>query len=94
MNLKITKSGVLETLLMWNVAEAAGLERMIGGMVEAELAMTFSAQMASGLGGFAFVDLDTPLFLRESPFEGGLSLEGPHIRLPSGAGIGVSCSRP
>lgn len=88
-NLKITKSGILETLVMWNVAEAAGLERMIGGMVEAELAMTFSAQLASGLGGFAFVDLDTPLFLRESPFEGGFTLEGPRIVLPSGPGIGV-----
>lgn len=89
-NLKITKSGVAETIAMWHVAEAAGLFRMIGGMVEAELAMTFSAQLASGLGGFAFVDLDTPLFLKESPFSGGMAYEGARIRLPGGAGIGVS----
>jgi L-Ala-D/L-Glu epimerase len=89
-NLKITKSGVAEAIAMWHVAEAAGLFRMIGGMVEAELAMTFSAQLASGLGGFAFVDLDTPLFLKESPFSGGLSYEGARIVLPSGPGIGVS----
>jgi L-alanine-DL-glutamate epimerase-like enolase superfamily enzyme len=88
-NLKVTKSGVVETLTMWHVAEAAGLERMIGGMVEAELAMTFSAQLAAGLGGFAFVDLDTPLFLKESPFEGGFALEGGRIVLPEGPGGGV-----
>lgn len=89
-NLKITKSGVAETIAMWHVADAAGLFRMIGGMVEAELAMTFSAQLASGLGGFAFVDLDTPLFLSASPFGGGMRYEGAKIRLPEGTGIGVS----
>ena len=46
--------------------------------------------IASGLGGFAFVDLDTPLFLKESPFSGGMAYEGARIRLPDGAGIGVS----
>ncbi len=87
-NLKVTKSGVVETLAMWHVAEAAGLERMIGGMVEAEVAMTFSAHLASGLGGFSFVDLDTPLFLERSSFEGGLQYEGARIALPTGPGSG------
>ena len=88
-NLKITKTGVVEALAMWHVAQAAGLEIMIGGMVEAELAMTFSAHLASGLGGFAFVDLDTPLFLKQSPFRGGFTLDRDKIVIPSGIGIGV-----
>jgi L-alanine-DL-glutamate epimerase-like enolase superfamily enzyme len=89
-NLKITKSGVTEALAMWHVAQAAGLELMIGGMVEAELAMTFSAHLAAGLGGFAFVDLDTPLFLRETPFRGGFTLDHDKLVMPLGPGVGVT----
>jgi len=90
-NLKITKTGVVEALAMWHIARTAGLALMIGGMVEAELAMTFSAHFASGLGGFSFVDLDTPLFIRDSPFEGGFTLRGGRIVLDTArAGVGVT----
>jgi L-alanine-DL-glutamate epimerase-like enolase superfamily enzyme len=88
-NIKIMKSGVAEAIAMRFAAEAAGLGLMIGGMVEAELAMTFSAHLATGLGGFDEVDLDTPLFMRTSPFEGGFSLQGARIVLPEAPGIGV-----
>jgi L-alanine-DL-glutamate epimerase-like enolase superfamily enzyme len=90
-NLKITKTGVLEAIAMWHVARAAGLGLMIGGMVEAELAMTFSAHLASGLGGFTWVDLDTPLFLKDSPFVGGFGLDGGTLVLDaSRPGVGVT----
>jgi len=39
-------------------------------MVETPLAMTVSACLAGGQGGFAFVDLDTPFFMKELPTEG------------------------
>ncbi|HTJ83873.1 MAG TPA: dipeptide epimerase [Polyangiaceae bacterium] len=94
-NLKITKTGVVEAVAMWHVARAAGLELMIGGMVEAELAMTFSAHLASGLGGIRFVDLDTPLFLKDSPFVGGFALDGGRIVLDGAApGVGVTLGSP
>ena len=54
---------------------------MIGGMVETRLAMSASASIAAGLGGFTYVDLDTPLFLAEDPFEGGYAQQGEHIDL-------------
>jgi L-alanine-DL-glutamate epimerase-like enolase superfamily enzyme len=54
---------------------------MIGGMVETRLAMGTSASFAAGLGGFAFVDLDTPLFLAEDPFEGGYAQDGERLDL-------------
>jgi L-Ala-D/L-Glu epimerase len=89
-NLKPMKSGVSETLAMWAVARAAGLELMIGGMVESVLAMSFSAHLASGLGGFAHVDLDTPLFIAAHPFEGGFVQRGPRLDLTGvTAGHGV-----
>ncbi len=54
-----------------------------GGMVEARLAMGTSACFAAGLGGFTVVDLDTPLFLAEDPFDGGYTQDGERIDLRS-----------
>jgi hypothetical protein len=50
---------------------------MIGGMVETELAMTVSACLAAGQGGFGFVDLDTPFFMKRSGATGGMRSAGP-----------------
>jgi L-alanine-DL-glutamate epimerase-like enolase superfamily enzyme len=80
-NAKIMKSGVFEVLRIAQRAREAGLIRMIGGMVETRLAMGTSASIAAGLGGFTYVDLDTPLFLAEDPFEGGYLQEGERIDL-------------
>ena len=70
---------------------AGGLSLMIGGMVESSLAMSFSAHLAAGLADFRYVDLDTPMFIAESPFRGGFEQKGAvldvaHVR----AGHGVS----
>jgi L-Ala-D/L-Glu epimerase len=93
-NLKITKSGVLEALDMAVLARRQGLGLMIGGMVETTLAMTTSACLAAGLGGFAFVDLDTPLFMKHAPTEGGFEQRGPWLGLAGiRAGHGVRVSR-
>jgi len=70
-NIKTMKCGILEAMDMIAVARAAGLRLMIGGMVESQLSMTVSACLAAGQGGFSFVDLDTPWFLKDSPFVGG-----------------------
>lgn len=89
-NIKLMKSGVAEALAIAAVARAAGLGLMIGGMVEARLAMSMSACLAAGLGGFAFVDLDTPLFLAADPFAGGYAQRGPALDLgPIEAGHGA-----
>ncbi len=62
-NIKITKSGVIESLRMITAAKALGMGLMIGGMLETEIAMGFSLHMAAGLGGFDLIDLDTPFFI-------------------------------
>jgi hypothetical protein len=64
---------------------------MVGGMVETELCMSTSACFAAGLGGFAFVDLDTPLFMQSRPLRGGYEQRGARLTLGSiQAGHGVS----
>jgi L-alanine-DL-glutamate epimerase-like enolase superfamily enzyme len=89
-NVKLMKAGIVEALDVVAVARAAGLSLMIGGMLESTLAMSASAAFAIGLGGFEFVDLDTPLFIRDSPFAGGLVFDGASLSLTPGAfGHGV-----
>jgi len=80
-NVKPMKAGLVEAMEIALVARAAGLGLMIGGMVEAKLAMSASACLAAGLGGFAFVDLDTPLFFAADPFEGGYAQSGERLDL-------------
>jgi L-alanine-DL-glutamate epimerase-like enolase superfamily enzyme len=89
-NVKPMKAGLVEAMEIALVARAAGLRLMIGGMVEAKMAMSASACLAAGIGGFDFVDLDTPLFLAEDPFAGGYSQDGERIDLtPITVGHGV-----
>ncbi len=75
-NIKLMKGGVAAALDIAAVAKRAGLGLMIGGNVEAILAMTTSACFAAGQGGFRFADLDTPWFLATNPFEGGFVATG------------------
>jgi L-alanine-DL-glutamate epimerase-like enolase superfamily enzyme len=89
-NIKTMKCGVVESLMIWHMARAAGLELMIGGMVESTLAMSCSAHLAAGLGGFHYADLDTPLFIAKHPFRGGYQQQGARVSIASAtSGHGV-----
>jgi len=83
-NIKLVKSGVVQALDIAAIAKVAGLDLMIGGMVETRLAMGFSAHFTAGLGAFRWIDLDTPLLLAEDPVEGGYTAQGPHYDLDTG----------
>jgi L-alanine-DL-glutamate epimerase-like enolase superfamily enzyme len=80
-NFKLTKSGVTRVLAMIAEARRLGFGLMLGGMVETRLAMTFSACIAGGLGGFEELDLDTPLFMKDDRFDGGFAQQGPALDL-------------
>ena len=90
-NIKLMKCGLLEAWDIAAIARSAGLGLMIGGNIESSLAMTAAAHFAAGLGGFSFVDLDTPLWFAREPMRG--SLLGPggvYDLAPVSAGIGVT----
>jgi L-Ala-D/L-Glu epimerase len=90
-NIKLMKSGLFEAMRMVEIAKAARLELMIGGMVETILSMSFSAHFAAGIGGFNYADLDTPLFIKSHPFKGGFELKGDIVKIDLGkAGHGVA----
>ncbi len=89
-NIKLMKSGIVDGLAIAALARAHGVALMIGGMIESILAMSASAGFAAGLGGFEFVDLDTPLFLASNPFDGGFAQDGRRLdvgRIDAGHGV-------
>jgi L-alanine-DL-glutamate epimerase-like enolase superfamily enzyme len=80
-NIKLVKCGVVQALDIVSVARSAGLDLMIGGMVETRIGMGFAAHFAAGTGAFRWVDLDTPLLLAEDPVNGGYRVEGARYML-------------
>ena len=88
-NLKIMRCGVLESVRIAQIAHAAGLGLMIGGMVESRLAMACSLSLVYGLGWIHHCDLDTPLLLAEDPVRGGYRYDGPRMSVWTEAGLGL-----
>ncbi|MBI3553143.1 MAG: dipeptide epimerase [Elusimicrobia bacterium] len=90
-NIKLMKGGLLEAWDIALIARAAGMRLMIGGMVESSLAMSCAAHFAAGLGGFDFVDLDTPLWFKRDPMQGvSFAREGVYDLSKVKAGIGTT----
>lgn len=89
-NLKLAKSGgPLTAFAIGRAALAAGLDLMVGGMVETRLGMTAAAHVAAALGGARFIDLDTAWLLAEDLYEGGYVADGPRYTLGPEPGLGV-----
>jgi L-alanine-DL-glutamate epimerase-like enolase superfamily enzyme len=90
-NIKLMKTGIFESCEIALLARKKGVRLMIGGMMETSLAMTASAHMAAGLGGFDFIDLDTPFFIKDgikrNPF---LNARGVYDFKKSKRGIGIT----
>ena len=86
-NIKIMKSGLLQTMDIIAYTRAAGLRLMIGGMVESRVAMGCSFGLVLGMGGFEILDLDTPLLMASESVEGGYHYDGPRLQPWSGAGL-------
>ncbi len=78
-NIKLMKTGVVEALDMAAICRAAGLQLMIGSLVETVLGTSMSVHFAAGQGGFVHVDLDMPMFMAKNPFEGGFIQRGARL---------------
>jgi len=75
-NIKLMKSGFVEALDIAAVCRATHIQLMIGAMMESRLATSAAAHFVAGLGGFRYIDLDTPMLLAEDPFTGGYEQRG------------------
>jgi o-succinylbenzoate synthase len=92
-NIKIMKSGLLDAMEIAAFVRAAGLQLMIGGMVETRIAMGCSFALVLGLGGFDLLDLDTPLLLASDPVKGGYRYAGPRLQPWPGPGLDLEVER-
>jgi L-Ala-D/L-Glu epimerase len=75
-NIKLMKAGIVEALDIAALCRANNIQLMVGAMIESRLAISAAAHLVAGLGGFRFVDLDTPMLLANDPFTGGYTQEG------------------
>jgi L-alanine-DL-glutamate epimerase-like enolase superfamily enzyme len=90
-NIKLMKSGMVEALAIAAVCRAAHIGLMVGAMMESRLGVAASAHLVAGLGGFSYVDLDTPMLLAGDPFAGGYTQDGMTYTLDAAcAGHGVT----
>ena len=89
-NIKFTKTGILEAYEIARLAKINSIKLMIGTMIETPLAVTAAAHLAAGLGGFDFVDLDAPFFMAENVTRGNfVTRSGIYDLKKITAGIGV-----
>lgn len=93
-NIKIMKTGVLEAVEIALFTLRSGLKLMIGGMVEARIAMGCSFSLVLGMKGFEVLDLDTPLLLAADPILGGYWYERSRLHPWDAPGLGMSVEVP
>ena len=75
-NIKIAKSGISESLRLYNHAKKYGLKLMMGCMTETMVGLSAGINFAAGKGGFDYIDLDAIHFLRHSRSYGRIDIDG------------------
>lgn len=70
-NIKLAKSGLVDSLTIVAVCRAAGLDLMLGCMMESDWGIGAAVQFACGTGAFRYLDLDSHLLIGlEPPYAG------------------------
>lgn len=92
-NIKLMKCGGLYEAKKINaIAQAAGVEVMLGCMTEESgIAINASAALGAALKNITRADLDATFSLKTLPFEGGLTVKDTcHLVLSSEPGLGIT----
>jgi len=90
-SIKLMKTGIIDALDIAAICRTAHAELMIGAMIESRIAIAAAAHLVAGLGGFSYIDLDTPMLLASDPFTGGYEQHGSRYDLAQvKSGIGVA----
>ena len=93
-NIKLMKAGgILAAREIDGLARTAGLECMVGCMLESRVAITAAAHLVASSPNITRADLDSPLILERDPVQGGVKIEGEKYILPEKPGLGVKLDR-
>ena len=85
LNIKLLKcGGIYEALKINAIAEACGVECMIGCMMESPISLKAAIHLAAAKKNITRVDLDSHLFLATPEAIPGIRCRGPEILLESG----------
>lgn len=90
-NIKLMKcGGISEALKINSIAEAAGIECMLGCMAEeTNIGITAAASLGAAIKNITRADLDATFFLSALPVSGGVSIEGRIMTLSDEPGLGI-----
>jgi L-Ala-D/L-Glu epimerase len=90
LNIKLAKTGGLRgALAIAEVAQAAGLECMLGAMMEPRISITAAAHLALAHPAITMIDLDPPAWFASDVPAGGYVQDGAWLRLTGGPGLGL-----
>ncbi|MFW6281083.1 MAG: mandelate racemase/muconate lactonizing enzyme family protein [Halanaerobium sp.] len=90
-NIKLMKAGGIYNALKINaIAEAYGVEAMLGSMLESKVSVTAAAHLAAAKKNITRLDLDAPHYLAEDPIQGGIKISGPQISFAKENGLGIN----
>ncbi|MEK4426277.1 dipeptide epimerase [Solibacillus sp. FSL K6-1523] len=88
-NIKLMKTGgIFQAQKLCNIAEASGIECMIGCMLETKISVSAAAHFAAANKNITMVDLDGPSLCVEDPIDGGPIFEGEKIQMTDEPGLG------
>ena len=89
-NLKLMKSGgIYKAMQMNKMAEAYGVECMVGSMIETKLGLSAAAHFAASQRNITRYDFDAPLMLAKETIDGGIDYQGRVITFTKDAGLGI-----
>ncbi|MDR1377779.1 MAG: dipeptide epimerase [Synergistaceae bacterium] len=90
-NIKLMKSGGIGgALKICAMAEAAGMDCMIGAMMESKVAITAATHLAMARRCITKYDLDPPILCASDPVEGGVVYKGALLELSDAPGLGIA----
>ncbi len=89
-NVKLMKAGGLSgALAVTGLAAEAGVDCMVGAMMEPTIGIAAAAALACGQQCVTMADLDPPLLAASEPVTGALTVDGPRLSLSDRPGLGV-----
>ena len=89
-NLKLMKSGgIYKAMQMNKMAEAYGVECMVGSMIETKIGLSAAAHFAASQRNITRYDFDAPLMLAKETIDGGIEYQGRIITFTKDAGLGI-----
>jgi o-succinylbenzoate synthase len=88
-NIKLMKTGgIFNALKICNIAEAYGVECMIGCMLESKISVSAAANLGAAKKIITMVDLDGPALCKIDPIKGGPIFKNNSIKISEKAGLG------